>query len=88
MPPSGKQRARELILLEAEQEIGLVLGAIRAAAHLPAAAGGVPIDPRVVAGGDARRADALRHFQKLIELDEVVAQRAGDGRAPGEIFVR
>ena len=32
------------------------------------------------------RAHALRHFEKLIELDEVVAERAGDGRAAGEIF--
>src|ERR1700676_2059394 len=42
---------------------------------------------RIVAGGYNFGTDTGRHVEKLIELDEVVAERAGDGRAPGEILV-
>ena len=42
---------------------------------------------RVVTGGDFSAPTPSRHFQKLIELDEVVAQRARDRRAPGQIFL-
>src|SRR6202030_3083364 len=82
-----KPRASQLILLEAAQEISLVLAAVHAAAHFPASALGIPIDPRVVPGSDLARPDALRHFEKLVELDEVVAQRTRDGRAAGQIFI-
>ncbi len=83
----GKIGAGQLLLLQAEEEIGLVLGVVHAPAHLIAARRVVKADARVMAGGDALRAHAGRHIQKLIELDEVVAERAGDGRAAGQIIV-
>src|SRR5450755_3228574 len=39
-----------------------------------------------MAGGDAIRPHARRHIEKLIELNEVVAERARDGRAPSQIL--
>src|SRR6202042_1895762 len=66
--------ARQLLLLQAEQKIGLVLGVVRAPAHLIAAARVVKTDARVVAGSDTRSADAGGQIQELIELDEVVAR--------------
>ncbi len=82
-----KQRAGKLLLLQAEKKIGLVLGAIRAAPHLPSPAVGIPRDPRVVPRCYALRAHAFRHFKKLVELDEVVAQRARNRRTPGKILL-
>ena len=38
-------------------------------------------------GGDLRSAHARSKIEKLIELDEVVAKRAGDRRAPVQIVV-
>ena len=40
-----------------------------------------------MAGGDLARAHGVRHLQKLVELDEVVAERAGNRRAPGQVLV-
>ena len=40
-----------------------------------------------MAGGDALRADAARRLQQLVELDVVVAERAGNRRAPREILI-
>ncbi len=40
-----------------------------------------------MAGGDDFRADPSGHIEKLIELDEVVAQRAGDRRAASQILI-
>jgi hypothetical protein len=40
-----------------------------------------------VTRGDLLRADAIGHFKELIELDEVVAKGARDGRAAGQIVV-
>jgi hypothetical protein len=39
-----------------------------------------------VAGGDAARADPLRGLEELVELQVIVAERAGDGRAPGQVL--
>ncbi len=82
-----KIRARQLMLLQAEEKIGLILGVVRAPAHLIAPAPVVKADARVVTGGDVRRAHALGHIQELIELDEIVAERARNGRAAGQIIV-
>ena len=59
-----KQGARKLRLGEAEQEIGLVLGAIHGAQQLVAAGSGVAADARVMAGGDVVRAHGIGHLQK------------------------
>ena len=39
-----------------------------------------------MAGGDALGADAAGGLEELVELQVVVAERAGDGRAAGEVF--
>ena len=82
-----KIRSRQLLLLQAEEKIGLILRTVRATAHLIAAGCIVEADARVMASGDARCAHALGQIEELIELDEVVAERAGDGRAARQIIV-
>src|SRR5579883_557949 len=82
-----KQGSRELRLCQSEKKVGLILCSIGAAAHFPTPAVRVPCDLRVMARCNAGRADAVGHFQELIELDEVIAQRAGDGRASGKVLV-
>ena len=77
----------ELLLGEAEEEPGLVLGAVGGALEDPAAARGVVLVAGVVAGGDALGADLAGGAQKLVELEVVVAERAGNRRAPGEVVV-
>src|SRR5271170_6833109 len=52
-----KESARELLLGEAEEEIGLVLAGVGGALEDPAAALGVVLVAGVVAGGDAVGAD-------------------------------
>src|SRR5580704_4450569 len=79
--------ARQLLLFQAEQKIGLILGVVRAAAHLIAVGRVVKADARVMAGRDARGPHARRQIEELIELDEVVAERAGNGRAACQIIV-
>src|SRR5579872_5728868 len=80
-----KQRAGQLRLRQAEEEVGLILACVHAFAQL-IASGGVARNAGVVSGRNLRGANRIGHLQKLIELDEVVAKRAGDGRAPGQIL--
>ena len=82
-----EERAGELLLRQSEEEVGLVLGSIGGALEDPAAALRVVLVAGVVAGGDAVGADLARGDEQLIELQMVVAERAGDGRASGEILV-
>ena len=77
----------ELLLGEAEEEISLVLGEVGGALEDPSCARRVVFVDRVVAGGDAVGADGAGGLKQLVELEVVVAERARDGRAPGEIFV-
>ena len=84
--PSGKSGAAELVLREAEEEVGLVLGVISGAGEDPALAGFVEVIARVVAGGDAVGADLSGGDEELIELEVVIAEGAGDGRAAGEVL--
>ena len=76
----------ELVLREAEEEIRLVFAAVGGAREDPAVAGGVEVVARVVAGGDAGGADLACGEQELVELEVVVAERAGDGGAAGEVL--
>ena len=85
--PSGKRVRRELLLREAEEEVGLVLGLVGGAGEDPAAAGLVVMVAGVVAGGDAVGADLAGGGEELVELEVVVAEGAGDGRAAGEVLV-
>ena len=76
----------KLLLRQAEEEVGLILGQIGGALENPALASGVELVHRIVAGGDAAGADALRGLEELVELEVVVAERAGNGRAPGKVL--
>lgn len=71
---------------EAEEEVGLVLGAVGGAGEDPAVAGLVEMVASVVAGGDALGADLAGGEEELIELEMVVAEGARDGGAAGEVF--
>ncbi len=82
----GEERAGELLLGEAEEEVGLILAAVGGAGEDPAAAGFVVAIARVVAGGDALGADLAGGEEELIELEVVVAEGAGDGGAAGEVL--
>ena len=81
-----EEGAGELGLGEAEEEVGLVLGEIGGALEDPALAGGVVLVDGVVAGGDAIGADGAGGLDECVELEVVVAERAGDGRAAVEIL--
>lgn len=86
-PPERKQRPRQLRLRQAEQEIGLVLGLIDRAAQFEPPGGPVLLNAGVMPGRDLLRPNALCHREKLIELHEVVAECARDGRSTGQILV-
>src|SRR3546814_16698417 len=46
----------------------------------------VPVDPCVVAGGDALGAQVARGVEEMLELDLAVAQHVRVGRAPGRVL--
>ena len=77
---------RKLLLRQAEEEVSLILARIRGPLQEPASAGLVVLIARVVAGRDQLRADLPRGQQQLIELEMVVAQAAGNRRAPGQVL--
>src|SRR5439155_26170194 len=52
----------------------------------PTAAGRIVFVHRVVAGGDAAGADGAGGLEQLVELEMVIAERARNGGAAGEIF--
>ena len=81
-----EEGAGELVLRQAEEEVGLVLGLVLGAGEDPAAAGRVEVVAGVVAGGDAVGADLAGGGEELVELEVVVAEGAGDGRAAGEVL--
>ena len=82
----GKIGAGELLLREAEEKVGLVLGFVHGAEEFVAAGLRIVAHARVVAGGDALGADLARGDEELIELYVIVADGAGDGRAACEII--
>ena len=83
----GEEGAGELVLSEAEEEVGLVLGQVGGALEDPAGACGVVLVDGVVAGGDAVRADGAGGEQELVKLEVVVAEGTGDGGAAVEVLV-
>jgi hypothetical protein len=82
----GEEGAGELLLREAEEEVGLVLGLVGGAGENPTVADGVEVIAGVMAGGDAVCPDLAGGCEELIELEVVVAEGAGDGGASGEVF--
>src|ERR1700683_4608924 len=82
-----KQRMCQLLLREAKEKIGLVLGQIRRALENPSPARGIEFVDGVVAGGDVFGADAASRREQLVELEMVVAKRAGNRRASGQLLI-
>src|SRR5690242_16931164 len=72
-PAQGKERAAELLLGEAKEEVSLVARGIYSALEQPAAAGAIKLNARVVAGGQALSANLPRGNQQLIKLQVIVA---------------
>ena len=81
-----EQRARQLLLIQAVQEVALVLAAVDALEQLESAS---PLaHPSVVAGGDALGTQPERVVEKRLELDLGVAQHVGIRRAAGLVFAQ
>ncbi len=81
-----KLRTRQLLLGEAKEKIRLVLGQVGRALENPAAAAWVVFVDGVMTGGDAIGADRSGGLQQLVELEMVVAKRAGNRRSPGQVL--
>ncbi len=75
-----EHRSRELALIEAIQEVALVLGAVLGLEQLHEAVDLPHL--RVVAGGDPFGTQRQRMVEKGLELDLGVAEHVGIGRAP------
>src|SRR5579863_5901109 len=82
-----KQGSAELLLGKSEQEISLILRRIGSALQKPAAARLVELDPCVMSSGQSVGANLLGNNKELVKLQVIVAQAAGDRRAPGKIFL-
>src|SRR6185312_8063965 len=80
-----KKTACKLRLRQTEQKIGLILAFVHSLEQLISPGCLIENNPRVVAGRNLAGADRVGHFQKLIELNEVIAERARDGRPPSQI---
>ena len=82
----GENRAAQLLLGQAKQEIGLILRAVSRPLEKPAPGVTIELDFRVVTGGENLRANLLRHYEKLVELQVIVAQAAGDRSSTRQVF--
>src|SRR5712692_5860713 len=82
--PDRENHARELLLVQAVQEIALVLGKIDGLEQLEAP--GRFSQPRIVPGGDALRAQRQGVIEEGPELDLGVAQHVRVGSAAGGVF--
>src|SRR5262245_23870981 len=78
-PAEREQRAGELGLIQAVEEIALVLGAVFRLQQLEEAVGFAHLG--IVAGGDEIGAEADRVVEKSLELDFGIAQHVGIGCA-------
>src|SRR3546814_20043072 len=75
---------RELRLPQLVQEIALVLALVARPQQAPVPV--VPVDPCVVAGGDAFGAQVARGVEEMLELALAIAQNVRVGRAPGRVL--
>ena len=85
-PAEWSERATELRLAQAEEEIGLILARVTPFAQDRAV--GVVLDDRVMAGGDVIAAERLRLVPKIAELQLLVAHHARVRRPAGLVFAR
>src|SRR5262252_4264218 len=79
-----EQRASELFLDKAEKKICLILALVRRALQKPSPAGLVEAHARVVTGNYPLSANLPGHNEKLVKLQVIVTEAAGDWRAPGK----
>ncbi|MOA04795.1 hypothetical protein D3C78_1243660 [compost metagenome] len=84
----GEQRLGQLGLVQAVQEIALVLGRVQPFEQLEALRLQVLAHARIVAGRDLLGAQAHGVVEKGLELDFGVAQHVGVGRAPGLVLAQ
>ncbi len=82
----GEDGAAELLLREAEEEVGLVFGLVFWPGKYPSLTGLVKAIAGVVPGGDTVGADLSGGGEELVELEVVVAESAGDGGSAGEVL--
>ncbi len=83
-----KQGLGQLRLVQAVQEIALILGRIQALEQFEQTALRVLAHPGVVARGDFFGAQAHGMVQKCLELDLGIAQDVGVGRATGLVLAQ
>ena len=79
--PHGHQRARQLLLTHPEQDVGLVLVGVNAAAQRPPTRP-VRFNPGVMSRGNVSRLEHPGALGQETELDLVVARDARVGRPP------
>ena len=83
-----EQRLRQLRLVQAVQEVALVLGRIEGLEQLVPVGGGVVAHARVVAGRDQVGAQLHRVVEEGLELDLGIAQHVRVRRAAGLVFAQ
>ena len=81
-----KQCSAKLLLRKSEEKVSLIFRLIGGTLEQPAADLVVVSDLGVVAGGNLVGSDLAGDDEKLIELEVIVAEAAGDGRASREIL--
>ena len=86
-PAEREHGAAELFLRESEQEVGLILGVVDGTLEEPAPRGFVEYHLCVVSGSDTVSANLPGYNKKLVKLQVIVAETAGDGRASGKVLV-
>src|SRR6266404_9484097 len=82
-----EQSAAQLLLRKAEEEVRLVFGLVGWALQQPAVNLLVKDDLGIMAGCDFVGANLLRHNKKLVKLQVIVAETAGDRCTPGKILL-
>src|SRR6267154_1846704 len=85
--PQRELAARQLVLRESPEKIGLVLAVVARAKQFPPLGPFILADARVVAGGQPLRSDLPRHAQERLELHVSIAVGAGHGGASREILI-
>ena len=87
MPPSGNNVRASCGWVRPNRKYVWSSRFIHGPAQLPPPRRVIEADARVMPGGHPIRANSGGPLQEFIEFEEIVAQRAGNRRAPGQIFV-
>src|SRR3954471_12840078 len=70
-----------------EQKVSLILARVSDGAHLISVRACIEPQASIVSRRNLVRTHAIRHFQELIELHEVIAKRAGNGRTSCKVIL-